>query len=466
MSKILYRFAVIVSILIFICRFFLPNLFFLPAVSPLKLKTEAELSGYVTGLPTDQNNHAQFDFVSQEGQQFRLTWYGPRPLIQPGTGWRFFVKLKPLDKERSGDLYLLRRGYQGKGSVEPLKPWVRYFRVDHPDRLNSIRFELRRHLRYYANQAGVFDASHLLLALGIGDSSGLNGAMWKVLQETGTSHLVAISGLHIGLIGMLFYGLIRRGWSLSMTLSHRFAAQKAGAVGGFLGALGYGFISGLGIPAQRTLIMLGCGAMYRCLSQTGGSFKAWILAFVLCLDFQPWGIFSLSMWLSFLAVFSLIYLLSHRIRLKSGVMPHLKMQMALYFLLIPVTLYSFGVVSLVAFWVNLWAIPLVSFVVVPVLFLGMILMALPSALSILPSSCFYVAGKAALLWWWGLDYCAHLPYAALYFHSPSLKETIFAQVGLFWILAPRGFPGRWLGLICLGPFLRLVVHDLFFGATT
>ncbi len=453
------------SILIFICRFFLENLIFSPAVPSIKVKSETELTGYVKGLPVDQKTHTQFDFVSNQGQSFRLTWYGPHPLVKPGTGWRFFVKLKPLDKAKSGDLYLLRRGYQGKGSVEPLKPWVRYFRGDHLDILNSIRFELRRHLRYYANQAGVFEASPLLLALGIGDSSGLSSTMWKVLQDTGTSHLVAISGLHIGLIGMLFYGLIRRGWSLSMTLSHRLAAQKAGAIGGFFGALGYGCISGLGIPAQRTLIMLGSGAIYRCLSQTGGSFKAWILAFVLCLDFEPWGIFSLSMWLSFLAVFSLIYLLSHRIQLTSGVLSHLKIQLALYALLMPVTLYSFGVVSLVAFWVNLWAIPLVSFVVVPVLFLGMVLMALPPVLSILPLSCFYVAGKAALLWWWCLDYCAHLPYAALYFHSPSLKATILAQIGLFWALAPRGFPGRWIGLLCVFPALRLIIHDLLVTGT-
>ncbi len=416
---------------------------------------DVQLLGYVTGLPTYGETRTSFDFMAVEQGYLHLNWYGPRPLIQPGTGWKLWVKLKSL---QDTEAYLKHRGFQGTATVEALKPWSRQFARDHVDLLNTWRFALRRKILGYANAVQVSEASHLLLALGIGDSSELNSRVWRVLQDTGTSHLVAISGLHIGLIGLLFYGIIRRLWSLSVHLSHRLAAQKAAALGGFIGALSYGLISGLGIPAERTLIMLGVAALYQFLGKTPGSFKAWALAFLICLVWQPWGIFSVSMWLSFLAVFALIFLLSHRIQLKSGILSHLKVQWALYCLLIPVTWYSFGVISTVALIVNVWAIPWVSFVVVPLLFLGMLLMMIPGLWFWIPGSCFYLAGKGASLWWFGLSLFSHWSYAGIYLPPPSLKATVLAEIGLFWCFAPSGIPGRWLGMLCTAPLWVLAVH--------
>ena len=458
-GKFAYRFVAILCILTFLFRFFWTEFNSLPNALT-KSSEEILVQGYVIGLPVYAATHTSVDFKTKEKGLLRLIWYGPRPLIQPGSGWELWVKIKSLNPMVDYDRYLKRRGYQGEGSVEALKPWTRRFEWDHPDLLNTWRFWFRRKILFYANLVQLPQASPLFLALGIGDSSELTPRMWRVLQDTGTSHLVAISGLHIGLIGLLFFWVIRRLWALSFTLTHKLAAQKAAAIGGFLGALGYGLISGLGIPAQRTLIMLAVAALYQCYGRTGGSFKGWTLAFLLCLAWQPWGLFSLSMWLSFLAVFSLIFLLSHRIRPSSGIWAHLKFQFALYWLLLPATLYGFGVISTVAFGVNLWAIPLVSFMVVPILFLGMVLMNLPDAWGILPWSCFYVSGKGALLWWWGLEKFAHLPYAGLYFHPPTLRETISAQIGLFLIFAPKGVPGRWVGMLLVIPMFLHVFNLL------
>jgi competence protein ComEC len=417
---------------------------------------EREISGYVDGLPSYEVSHLGFDFMTKDHELLHLTWYGPRPLLQPGAGFSFWAKLKPTDSINSPDRkhsdfdypkYLKQRGYTAYGSVEPLKPWARLLGLDHFQPLDSLRFWLHRKILNHANNAGVLEAGGLLLALSIGDKSGLTQSMWKVLQDTGTSHLVAISGLHIGLIALIFYWIVRRLWALSFHAAHFLASQKAAALGGFLAGVGYSIISGLGIPAERTVIMLGMAALYQFRGRTGGSFKGWVMAFLLCLALQPWGIFSISLWLSFLAVFSLIYLLSHRIRANSGILAHLKFQFALYWLLLPATLYSFGVVSTVAYWVNLWAIPLVSFWVVPILFLGMLVMAVPG----LNHLCFYLAGKGALLWWWGLAFSAHLPYAGIYLHSPSLREVILAQVGIFWAFAPKAIPGRFLGILWMIP---------------
>jgi competence protein ComEC len=458
---------------------FFPNNFLKPyqasAVSPLLNASDIQIFGYVKNFPSYENTHVSFDFLSESLGLLHLTWYGPRPLIQPGTGWSLWVKLKATGEDSSHqDLkkninnnfnyqkYLKDRGYLGYGSVEAgddSKPWVRRADLDHAEPVENLRFQLHRKILKAANEAGVGSASGLLLALSIGDKSLLTQAMWKILQDTGTSHLVAISGLHIGLIALLFYGIVRRVWALSFHLSHRLASQKAAAIAGFVAGLGYSMISGWGIPAERTMIMLGMAALYQFLGKTGGSFKGWCMAFCICLALQPWAMFSISFWLSFLAVFSLIYLLSHRIRAPQGILSHLKFQFALYWLLIPATLYSFGVVSTGAYLVNLWAIPLVSFWVVPILFFGILSMLIPGA-GFLTTWCFYLGGKGALLWWWGLAFFSHLPYAGIYLHTPPLGEVIAAQIGIFWAFAPKAFPGKYLGILWMIPMLSSAIFGL------
>ena len=94
----------------------------------------------------------------------------------------------------------------------------------------------------------------LIKALAIGDKSSITTQQWQVLTNTGTSHLMAISGLHIGLAALFANILLRR--LVPVCFLRVLPAQHVALIGGFIIALLYALVAGLSIPTQRALIML------------------------------------------------------------------------------------------------------------------------------------------------------------------------------------------------------------------
>ena len=80
------------------------------------------------------------------------------------------------------------------------------------------RFDLRQ--RLVANTLNL-EYPELIVALGLGDGSLLTGEQWDLLRAPGTVHLLVVSGLHIGLASLLFYGLAYAIWCAAVTLQPR-----------------------------------------------------------------------------------------------------------------------------------------------------------------------------------------------------------------------------------------------------
>ncbi len=305
--------------------------------------------------------------------------------------------------------------------------------------VQRLREKVRTHFQKTLGEAPY---TGILTALAIGDQSGITQKEWQLFTRTGINHLMSISGLHITLLASLAFALTYGLWRRSIWLTLRFPARKAAALAGLSAALFYTLLSGFEIPAQRTLYMLATFAVMLLLSRNVSPSQLLSAALMVVLLADPWAVLSPGFWLSFGAVALIFYVTANRLRPSHWLLEYGKVQWAMMIGLIPPLLALFQQLSLVSPIANAFAIPLVSFVVVPLTLLG----TLPPFEWML-----YVAHQAMVLCMFLLELLDKLPYAVWEQHAPP-AWTIFAGIGgALWLLAPRGFPMRWLGVLLLLP---------------
>ena len=225
----------------------------------------------------------------------------------------------------------------------------------------------------------------VLKALTFGDQSEISNAQWVLFQQTGVTHLVSISGVHITMLAMLMAWLTQKIWRRSLVLCAWMPSLYAAQWLGLVVALAYALLAGWALPAQRTVVML---AIWLLLSRLGvASSGVRVLCFALwgVLWFDPFAVLSISFWLSFGAVAWLVLALNGGAQGADLSPSHAEQkgahrwwsvvgsQLAIGLALLPVTLYFFHQASLLGVLVNLVAIPLVSGVVTPLLLLACVL---------------------------------------------------------------------------------------------
>lgn len=167
-----------------------------------------------------------------------------------------------------------------------------------------LRDDFRAALDPSARYGGV------LMALALGERGDIADDDWQMFADTGVSHLLAISGLHVSLVAgamaAMVGGLWRRAGFARLRLPLWWPAPKAAAVAGLLAAVAYGAIAGWGVPVQRAVGMVAIVV----LALLTGRFAApsyalaWALAVVVTLD--PWAVVTPGLWLSFGAVAALV----------------------------------------------------------------------------------------------------------------------------------------------------------------
>src|ERR1019366_6923905 len=184
---------------------------------------------------------------------------------------------------------------------------------------------------------------------------------------------MSISGLHIAMLASLGFALTYWLWRCSTRLTLFLPARKAAAIVALLVALGYALLSGLAVPAQRTVYMVGAVAAALWLNRNFSLGQILSIALLGVLIPDPWAVLSPGFWLSFGAVSLILYVTAHRLDKSHWLMEYGKVQWAMTIGLIPLLLGLFQQVSLVSPIANAIAIPLVSLVVVPLALLGAVL---------------------------------------------------------------------------------------------
>ena len=414
-----------------------------------------EVQGTVSSLPARFGDRIRFRFrPDAKGDDYSLprtllvNWYRDWPEVRYGERWRLVVGLKPPwglvnfsgpDRERW--LFGNRLGaVAGVRSGERLSSPESAFGSAQRAR-QSIRDAIVRQLPETRGRATV-------LALAIADRSGIDHSYQNLLRVTGTAHLMAISGLHVGLatVAGLFLGRYALGWLPAA--GHGLRVYRAGLATGALAAAAYALLAGLGVSTMRAVLMSLAGLLALSLMRAPHPLMAFMLALALVLLLNPLAPLGAGFWYSFLAVLALLAVFFPRPRLSARWKIALLAQAAIFVVVAPVNASWLGGISPTAFPANLLAIPWVSALVVPPILTGIALLPVSGTL-------------AGFLWWLAagsmefllrvLDCLAAWLPGMWATRAPLAAVAAGAVLGGLLLLLPKGLPGRWLGIFLLAP---------------
>lgn len=423
------------------------------------------VEGQVIGVPVADGRGTRFRlrplrlWLGAAGHEQRLplpgdlllAWYREAPLLQPGECWRLRVRLKrPSGFMNPGGFdyegWLLREGIRARGYVREARA------EDENRRLQAAAGRgvdrLRARLR-----AGIVTAldghpqTALVTALVVGDRSMLSNDQWQTLTATGTNHLLAISGLHVGLVAGLAFFLGRWSWARSARLSLHLPAPKAGAVAALLAATAYAALAGFAVPTQRALVMVAVVMLALLLGRRSRPSSVLALALLLVLIIDPLAVLAPGFWLSFAAVAVILLGAAGRLG-RRGWREGAWVQWRVTLGLLPLLALFFQQASVVAPLANLFAVPWVGLLTVPLSLIGSAGWLLSPHLG---APLLGLAADSLALLWWLLTALQAWPHAQWSLPAPAAWALVCAMFGVLWLLLPRGWPGRWLGLVWLLP---------------
>ncbi|MBB3256454.1 competence protein ComEC [Paraburkholderia bannensis] len=484
-------------------------------------KRDVEVSGHIARMISQDRGAASFLFSVESWRipasqsqalpdLIQLSWVArdvPLPPLVPGARWRLDVRLKRPHAQgnfglRDAEATLLSRGVRATGYVSDERRAKRLL----PDaRSLSVQIERSRAVVRARIDAALADAPHrgIVVALATGAQDAVSDDDWRRLRNTGTSHLVAISGLHLafvaGLAGWIAGALWRRARWRGIEAPLIVPAQQVAVAGAVVAAAAYAALAGFNVPVQRALWMLTVTAiaLWRSREVSRSHVLAWALGLVLLRD--PWAVTAPGFWLSFGAVGAILFaasgvprvrreddaalspdeldpmrehdaapprvgclrVFSSRIsarwrafirRFAGRLADSARVQWAVTLALAPLSAYWFMQIPLIGPLANAGAIPWVSMFVTPMVLAGV---ALPA-----PFDAFAWQSAHAMLSWLidALGMLEGWPWALLRLPQPGVFALCCAGVGVAWLLAPRGWPLRWLAPFTWLPLLVPSAH--------
>ena len=212
--------------------------------------------------------------------------------------------------------------------------------------------------------------AEILSAITIGDRGGIPSELRDRFSETGTAHLLAISGLHLGAIAVVFFFTIKWLLKRSEFLLLRFTVPRLAAVLTVIPVIVYTAIAGFSIPVLRACIMTCVYLTSIYIGRDENKLNTLALAAFLILVCYPWSLFDLSFRLSFASVVGI--LLMHRfypLKFNTGterLVSSIKTTVAASLATLPFIVNSFGILPLVSIPANLFAVPVLEFLIVPI----------------------------------------------------------------------------------------------------
>ncbi|TZF89672.1 DNA internalization-related competence protein ComEC/Rec2 [Cognatilysobacter lacus] len=418
---------------------------------------EAVLVGRIADLPGTEPRRTAFVFDVDAGElvaghQVRLAWYSDHgrtaPALHAGERWRLAVRLRAPRGLRNpggsdGEMHafadrVAATGYvlggDRIGAAQGLQGW----RDAETARITAaIRAPGERFIR----------------ALALGDTRGLSDADWTVLRAGGLTHLIAISGFHVGMVAGAFALLVRLLWWLVPGLGRRVPARIASALVGLVAATGYAAASGFSLPTVRTVLMIAVVAFAQLSRRAIGMAQALAVAAVAMLLVDPLSVLSAGFWLSYAGVAWLLWCMPRSG--SSAVRDLLKAQGVATVGLLPLTVVLFGQASAAGPVANLVAVPWWSLVVAPLSVAGVALDAVhpPAARAAWRAAawCFDIA-------WPLFERLGSTPLSLWRLPEASPFAVALALIGAGWCLMPRGTPGKALALVLWLPLLWPDLH--------
>lgn len=427
-------------------------------------KRDQVVSGRIVDLPEADERRTRFrlrvdsDAAQPEalrGQLLQLSWHddfgatepGPRTQLQAGARWQMTVRLRAprglsnpggFDRERhSLALRIAANGHVRSPETARLQA--------PPVGINAWRDGMAGRMQADISKP----SSRYVRALSIGDTRGLSERDWEILRATGLTHLIAISGFHVGMVAG-FIALLGAGvWWLFPRLGRLMPRPLAAGIMALVGAVGYAGVAGFGLPTVRTALMVAVVVLARMWRRPVTVTDSLALAAIVVLVFDPLSILMAGFWLSFAGVAWLVWCLPDTQEVPM-LRQFLSAQGVATLGLLPLTAVLFGQASLAGPLANLLAIPWWSLVVIPLALLG-------TALEVLHAGAGAWAWQAAVwcfdLSWWLFERMAGSRFALWWLPEARWFALPLALLGAFWCLLPRGVPGKWLASLLWLPLL-------------
>ncbi len=424
---------------------------------------DIELRGQIVGLPWRSGEAQRFDFDVQAAHAHaqrvplhgtvRLSWYGAAPALLPCQRMLLTARLKRPHAGanpggQDGERQAVLAGIHAVGYVRSAGAARDQPRAAAGPCVDALRARISA--RIAAALPAGDTATPLLQALAVGDQRGLGETHWQVLRATGIGHLIAISGLHVGLAGIAGAALVHLLTLLWPRLLLWRPRRLLAAPVALAAAWAYGALAGYGLPTVRTLLMIAVVALAVVLRRHAGIGQVLAAALLAVLLVDPLAVLGAGFWLSFVGVAMLALVLVPGRGWRRWLLELGLAQGVMTLALLPLTVLLFGQASRVGPLANLIAVPLIGLLIVPLVLLAGLGLALD-----LPGAALLLQLPALLMrWQWALlEHMAQWPGALAWLPWPGVAALTLAVLGVLLLLAPRGVPLRAAGVLLLLPLL-------------
>ncbi len=306
------------------------------------------------------------------------------------------------------------------------------------------------------------DRAAIAKALTVGERKGISDEAKTALRDSGLAHVIAISGFHMALIAGGLFWLIRMLLALVPPIALRYPIKVWAAIGALMIAAAYLALSGAAVTAVRAFIMVAIGFLAIILNRPAISLRNLAIAALLILLIMPQSLLEAGFQMSFAATAALIaFYERRRPKMRFEGWPIL-ISLPLIFLIEvglttvfaslavdPLAAYHFHRVAIYSVIGNLLAIPVVTFVIMPLVLVTLV--AMPFGLEAWPLTLMDYGLQAMLQ---VAEFTASLPGAALPVPTFAGGAMGLIVAGGFWLLVWKG-RARWFGLVAVGAGLAL-----------
>jgi competence protein ComEC len=402
----------------------------------------------------------QFDLALRDASvagvpsRLRLSWFHAQRAPSAAETWQLVVRLRaprgfanPGGYDYEGELFRAGIGATGYVRESPQNRRLALRKYRYP--VLAARAAIARHIERTLSDS---PAAGVVAGLAVGASQGISIEQWRVFAATGTTHLIAISGLHVTMVAALAMLVAQVVWRSSYGRPSRMSRSDVTCLCGALAACGYAALAGFSVPTQRTLVMLLCALSATWLRRVQPPTNVLSLALIAVLLYDPHAVLTAGLWLSFTAVAAIMLCVGSFLERPRPLRVFLATQVAVSVALVPATAVLFGSVSLVAPAVNLFAIPLYSGLLVPGTLLAIALQPLGGC------SEFVLRWTARLFegTWPVFDWAASLPGALIHMPMPEPWQCIVLGTSAVILLSP--LPGRLRAPAVLAILSLMVAH--------
>ena len=418
-------------------------------LSPSLEHKVVNLTATVRGLPSTAKQTTRLTIEVDQDQAIKGT-HIPSYLVAmdpfkrawpPGSRWKLRIKLLPRRGTgnpygKDSELWMWSTGTLGYAHLKQERLRLADAQ-DYHAYIDQLRSRLLQRARYHL---GTTREAGLMIALSLGIQENITSEDWKLISRTGLNHLVAISGLHIGIIASI--AALASKFCFRKQLISFIPARVVIALVTILTATGYAVLAGLSIPTRRALFMIIIAASMQVGRHSFTAFQTFWTAFALVLLLDPFAVLTPGLWLSFGLVASLLCIsIGRRQLLRGWRFTVITQTTASFVSLTPLALF-FGAFPLISPFANALAIPYISLIVTPLSLISIII-PIDSLLS--------AAAWAAHGFFVALDLLGNAP-VFLFATAPGII-TLLGFIGTALLIMPRGFPGKPHGIICLIPLV-------------